>query len=114
MKQNKYWNPAKIGPKQEGEVTAYTVAIANLPINPGKEVMEFVRWVETLEGYYGLRPEYPHGTLLIFDTKNHAIAARNQIRNYKGGVQTGNNICECFIPKEYAVTKGQEGSKETT
>lgn len=102
MKESKYWNPMRFGEKQDNEVTCYTVAIPNLPLFPDKKVKEFVKWIHTLDGFVGLRPEYPKGTLLIFKTENDAKRARNQIRvypEYQGGV--GNNICEVFVPKEY-------------
>lgn len=100
-KLNKYWNPARFGPKQDNEVPVYTVAIANLPTIPTREIKEFVNWLTTLDGFIGLRPEYPHGTLLLFETENQAKIARNRISTYKGGVQTGNNICEVFIDAVY-------------
>ena len=80
----------------------YTVAIPNLPLRPNKKVVKFMDDISKMDGFIGLRPEYPYGTLLMFDTENHAKIARNRINNYpqyQGG--TGKNIGECHIPKEY-------------
>lgn len=73
----------------------YTVAIANLPIIPNKEIKAFMDYVGKLEGFIGVHPHYPNGTLLIFKSENHAKLARNLIENY--GVKTGRNICEVFF-----------------
>lgn len=102
MKKKPTWEPPQFGEKQENEVECYTVAIPNLPVFATKKVKDFVKWISELEGFVGLRPEYPRGTLLIFRTENDAKRARNQIKAYPGykcGV--GNNICKVYVPKEY-------------
>ena len=102
MKENKYWNLPRYGEKQENEVSCWTVAIPNLPMFPNKKVRKFIEWVHELDGFVGLRPEYPRGTLLLFKTENEAKRARNQIRIYPGyNSGVGDNICEVYIPKEY-------------
>lgn len=99
---NKYWNPARFGAKQENEVVCYTVAIPNLPIFPDRKVKKFLDYIQKMEGFVGIRPEYPHGTLLIFKTENNAKIARNKIRNYEGyNGDIGHNICEVYIDKNY-------------
>lgn len=98
-KENKYWNPAKIGAKTENEVSAWAFGIPNLPMFPNKAVRKFVEDISKCDGFVGLRPEYPRGTLLIWKTENDAKRGRNRVRGY--GVQTG-GIAECYIPKEYA------------
>lgn len=103
MKQNKYWNPAQFGETPDGWVDVYTVAIANLPLFPDKKVKKFLDWISKMDGFVGIRPEYPHGTLLLFKTENDAKRCKNLIPTYKegycGGI--GNNICKVAIPKEY-------------
>ena len=99
MKKYEPWQPPRFGEKLPNEVTVYTVAIGNVPILPNKKVKEFFRWVESLDGFVGIRPEYPRGTLLLFETENDAKGARNLIR--AKGENVGNNICECFIDKKY-------------
>lgn len=84
-------------------VKCYTIALPNVPLIPNKGVLDFFHYIQTLDGYYGIRPEYPRGTLVIFDTENNAKGARNLIRAYKGyNGKVGDNICEIYIPKEYA------------
>lgn len=96
------WQPARFGAKQENEVSVYTVAIPNLPIFPNRKVDKFVKWISKLDGFVGIRPEYPNGTLLLFKTKNDAKIARNKINNYPGyDMGTGNNICEVYIDRKY-------------
>lgn len=96
------WKEATFGAKKEDEVTCYTVAIPNLPIFPDKKVKRFIKWIHKLDGFVGIRPEYPYGTLLIFKTMNDAKIARNKINNYpEYDMGTGNNICECYVNKKY-------------
>ena len=57
------------------------------------------------EGFVGVNPQPPLGTLLLFSTENNAKRARNVLR--AAGVVCGNNICEIladdrFLPKEGA------------
>ena len=73
----------------------YTVAIGNLPIAPNMEIKRFMDYVRGLDGFIGVHPHYPNGTLLIFKSYNQAKRARNLIKNY--GVKTGKNICEVDI-----------------
>lgn len=81
---------------------AYTVAIPNLPIFPNKRVKKFVKYIGTLEGFIGIHPAYPHGTLLLFKTENNAKMARNLIKSYKGyESDVGVNICEVKIDDMY-------------
>lgn len=88
---------------EELTLKAYTVAIPNLPLVPNRKVKAFVKWISSLDGFYGIHPHYPLGTLVIFDTENNAKAARNLIQNYKGYSGTvGNNICEIYISEQYA------------
>lgn len=96
------WQPMKFGTKTDNEVVCYTVAIPNLSAFPDKKVRKFIKWIHNLDGFVGLRPEYPHGTLLIFKTENDAKRARNQINNYpEYEMGTGKNICEVYIDKNY-------------
>ena len=96
------WEPPEIRPVKDDEVVCYAFAIANLPIIPDRKVKNFLKYISGLEGYQGLYPHYPDGTLLIFNTENNAKAARNLVRNYRGytgGV--GDNIGEVYINKKY-------------
>ena len=82
------------------EVKAYTVAIGNFSIPFTRDQKKVIKVIQHLDGFYGLKPCYPHGTLLMFNSENNAKRARNELDSL--GVQTGNNICEVFIPSEYA------------
>lgn len=96
------WQPPQFGPKKEDEVTCYAFAIPNLPIPPNRAVKKFLKWVDKLDGFQGLYPAYPDGTLLIFDTENNAKGGRNLVRNYPGRqFPVGDNIGEVFINKKY-------------
>ena len=73
---------------------AWSVAVGN--INPlQKKSRDAVKYIKTLKGLVGVQPNYPHGTLIFFDTENNAKIARN-LMNAKG-IQTGTNICEFDI-----------------
>lgn len=79
------------------EQECYTVAIPNMPIFANKKVREFIKWIPTLEGFVGVHPHYPDGTLILFKTENNAKAARNLIQ--AKGVTVGKNICKVYVPK---------------
>jgi len=85
------------------EVKAYTVAIGNFSIPFTRDQKKILKIIKNLDGFYGLQPHYPHGTLLIFKSENDAKRAKNQLDSL--GILTGKNICEVFIPSEYAKTK---------
>ena len=96
------WEPARVRCPGDDDVKCWTFAIPNLPLVPNKKVMDFVKYIASLDGYVCLRPEYPNGTLLIFRTENDAKGARNLIRNYPGyGGFVGEHIVEVYVPKEY-------------
>ena len=78
---------------------AYTVGVGN--INPtSKASRKAVDYIVTLNGFVGIHPQYPRGTLILFDTENNAKIARN-LMNLKG-ITTGRNICEVEIDDKYA------------
>ena len=82
------------------EVKAYTVAIGNFSIPFTRDQKKILKIIKNLDGFYGLQPHYPHGTLLIFKSENHAKRAMNELEAM--GVKTGGYVGECFIPEEYA------------
>lgn len=97
------WRPPKIGEKQANEVSVYTVGIGNFkPFAIGKqkkvqdEVLDFIK---KLEGFIGVYPYYPHGTLCLFKTENDAKRAKNSMQ--AKGIQTGKNIGEVYVDKKY-------------
>lgn len=91
------------------EVKAYTVAVPNLAGTlPGtmkpkelRDTKKLLNYCKKLDGFLGIHPMPPRGTLLIFKTENDAKRGRNLLANDLK-VQTGHNICEIFIPEQYA------------
>lgn len=72
-------------------MTGYTVATGN--VNPlMKRSREAVKFISKLDGFVGVHPCYPYGTLLIFESKNTAKIARNRMENE--GIKCGYNICK--------------------
>lgn len=97
----KEMQPPRFGPKKDDEVTCYSIMIPNLPLIPSKKVMDFIKWVNELEGFLGLYPNYPFGTALIFDTENNAKGGRNLMRSYPGIEFPIGEISECYVEKKY-------------
>ena len=61
----------EIGPKKENEVSCWTVAIGNLPWPFGTRKVRraekaLLEYFKTLDGFVGITPCYPRGTLLLF------------------------------------------------
>lgn len=86
----------------KNEVKAWTFAIGNIHLIPTKADKKVMELVSQLDGLYGVKPEFPKGTLLIFASENHAKRAKNLLESY--GIQTGAHIVDCYIPEEYAKT----------
>ena len=96
---NKYdWKPPRIGEKQDNEVVCYSVAVGNLPMF-SKKTKEALQIISDLDGFIGVYPYYPHGTLCIFKTLNQAKIAKNMMD--AKGITTGFNITEIFVDKKY-------------
>ena len=103
------WQQPTFGPKKDDEVVCYAFAIPNLPARPDKNIKKFIKWLSELDGFLGVYPYYPHGTLLIFDTENNAKGGRNLIRNYPGvEFPVGKNIGEIFVNKKYLGGKNDD------
>ena len=93
------------------EATAYTVAVPNLAgtiptaaaLRPKawRDTQKLLNYVKKLDGFLGIHPVPPRGTLLLFQTENDAKRARNLLA-HDLDVQVGTNIMQVFIPKEYA------------
>lgn len=97
------WQPPRFGDKKDNEVTCYTVAIPNLPMD--KSSIALLKWCESLEGFVGVYPFDPKGIILIFKTENDAKGGRNLIR--AKGIPVGKNIVEIYIDKKY-VERGEK------
>lgn len=86
------------------EVKVYTVAIGNPPLplesrEVRKNAEKAVKFIKGLDGFIGVHPVPPRGTLCLFRTENDAKIARNRMN--AEGIQTGDNICEGFIDEKY-------------
>lgn len=77
----------------------YTVAIGNFSFPLTKDQKKVLKMIEEMNGLLGLHPAYPHGTLILFDTKNHAIEGKNILDFEK--VKTGRNIGEVEVDEKY-------------
>jgi len=89
---------------KEGEVKCYTVAIGNVPMlwhSPKikRSAKEALNFIQKLEGFVGIHPMPPKGTVCIFRTVNQAKIAKNKMD--AAGIQTGTHICEVFVEKKY-------------
>lgn len=79
---------------------AWTVAVGNLPLlwRFRKAVKKAIKTIEEQEGFIGLHPTYPRGTILLFDSENNAKGARNMLRYY--GITCGDNICKVYVEEK--------------
>ena len=77
---------------------AYTVAVGN--INPLMKSSRYaLKFIKKLDGFIGVYPHYPDGTLILFRTENDAKKGKYRMESM--GIQTGYNICECEIDDKY-------------
>ena len=102
--------------RKPNEVSAWTVAVGNIPLNPFKmkKAEKALKYIVKLEGFIGFTPCAPYGTLCLFKTENDAKGARNLMR--AKGIQTGINIGEVYIDKMYleqAEKKYKNSDKES-
>ncbi len=91
---------------RENEVELWTVAVGNLPLIPflhKKAVRDAVKLIKEQDGFVGVYPIYPRGTLLLFDSENNAKGARNILRFR--GIGCGSNICKVYADIEYLEKK---------
>ena len=76
---------------------AWTVAVGN--VNPfSSRSRAAVRYIKKLDGFVGVHPCPPRGTLVLFESENAAKRARNNMD--MKGIRTGRNICEVEIPEK--------------
>lgn len=77
----------------------YVWSVATGCANPfSRKSREAVDFIKTLDGFVGVHPAHPNGTLWFFDSKNNAKGARNLMEAQ--GILTGRNICRGWIDGE--------------
>ena len=91
------------------EVKAWGFAVPNLAGTVGiptfrqmRDTVKFLNYVKKLDGFIGVHPNPPDGTVLIFKTKHEAIRAQNLLKFDVELNVVGEHIVEVFIPEEYA------------
>lgn len=91
------------------EVKAWSFAVPNLAglcgIPTPKQLAhsrKLLNYLKDLNGFLGIHPMPPRGTMVIFRTKNDAIRAKNLLIYDLEINEIGKNIVECYIPEEYA------------
>lgn len=91
------------------EVKAWSFAVPNLAglcsfPTPRQlaDSIKLINYLKDLDGFLGIHPMPPRGTMVIFRTKNDAIRAKNLLIYDLEINEIGNNIVECYIPEEYA------------
>lgn len=94
-------NLGEYEPEERLEMDAFVFAVGNLSLSPFKrrENRKFIAILNNQKGFLGVKPEYPRGTLLFFDTLNNAKGARNILRSK--GVDCGDNIVTVKIDPRY-------------
>mgnify|MGYP003293783239 CR=1 FL=1 len=84
----------------------YTVSIPNLPLPTTRKNRKLIdgviKLIKKQDGFIGLSPEFPHGTILFFGTLNDAKRARNNLRAELNAV--GTNICAATMDESGAIT----------
>ena len=86
--------------RKENEISCWTVAVGNFkgPFGSRKQQKmekQILDLLKKQDGFVGIHPVPPNGTLLLFDSEYNAISARNGLRYH--GVQCGTNICEVYV-----------------
>ena len=91
------------------EVKAWGFAVANLAGTCGiptprqlRDTYKLLDYVKKLDGFMGVHPCPPHGTVLIFKTKQEAIRAQNLLKFDLEINEIGKHVVEIYIPEEYA------------
>lgn len=85
------------------EVKLWAFAVGNAPgpfaaPSTKRKAKAALDLIKEQEGFVGIDPQPPHGTMLLFRTENNAKRARNILR--VAGVVCGKNIVEAFVDKK--------------
>lgn len=83
-----------------GQIKCWAFGVGNLTMNPlfRKMQKEIIDLIKSQDGFKGLTPMYPRGTLLVFDTENNAKGARNILRSKD--IKCG-GVSEVYVEARY-------------
>lgn len=86
------------------EVQLWAVAVGNMPtrFTPRKirkAGIAALKFIKRLDGFVGVTPIPPRGTLCLFRTENDAKCGMNLMNSE--GIATGKNICDVFVDEKY-------------
>ena len=87
----------------------YSVTIGNLPLRK-KKALKIAEFVKSLDGFVGVCPYYPYGTLVFFDTLNDAKIGKNTLNAELHPV--GKNIMRFIIAKDGVPEEDVEWTKK--
>ena len=91
--------------KKPEEIDTYTVAMANLkPFH--KDSITAINIVKALDGFIGISPCWPHGTLVHFKSMNDAKRGKNLME--QNGIHTGYNISHYYTDKDFTYARPSE------
>lgn len=87
------------------EIKCYAFGIGNLSLNPLtlRKQNRILKRIQGLEGFIGIHPAYPGGTLVIFDTENNAKGGRNLMRSWE--IECGREIGEIYVDSRYLMKR---------
>ena len=85
-------------------VELWTFAVGNLPgifslPHVKKKTAKAIKLIKEQEGFVGVNPQPPRGTLLLFKTENNAKKAKNILS--AAGIACGNGIYMVHVEKRY-------------
>lgn len=84
--------------KQINKTVLYSVAVGN--IAPWKKTSrEAVKYITILKGMKAVHPNYPNGTLILFNSLNNAKIGRNKMKLQ--GIKCGDNICKWAVSEDW-------------
>lgn len=90
--------------QKEDEVICFGLGAGRIApmIGKRKEQKKAMEIINKQEGFIGVHPVDLWHTLLVYDTPNNALMAKNELKNL--GVPVG-NVAPILIPKVYAERK---------
>lgn len=93
--------PPRFGEKQDDEVSFWAFLVIHRMMDIPRLAME----LKKLDGFVGVHPHMPEGTLAIFRTKNDAIRGKNTLHGFRTS-----GVGEVYIKKEHLNGLGMQGT----